>query len=106
MPTLALPPAAVAGVMPRSFLRQDSTPARDEGRLLFEAAGRAFEAWNGHSDFLARQFAPAGSAAMSDPGDPLDVPLGYATFPVERSGTATFVYAGPLQPMPIPDLED
>ena len=38
--------------------------------------------------------------------EPLDAPLVYITFPVEKTIQATFSYVGELQPMPVPDLDD
>ena len=98
MPTLAPPPEPIRFVRPaEGYTPAARWSARDEGRLLTDTAERTFATWASHSEFLTRQVEPV---------DPLDAPLAYVTFPVEKVVKATFTYVGELQPMPIPELDD
>lgn len=98
MPTLAPPPEPIPFVCQTDGY---SLPARwavrDEGRLLTQMTEQAIGMWPSHSAFLTRE---------PEPVDQLDTPLAYLTFPTEKTVHATFTYAGDLQPMPLPDLDD
>ncbi|MBX9622572.1 MAG: hypothetical protein K2X82_02045 [Gemmataceae bacterium] len=81
--------------LPEPFVRQVEQLVRQERAKHGPPPGT-----NGSPAAPGRHDEPADADGQSSD------PLGYATFPVEKTVRATFAYAGELQPMPVPDLDD
>jgi hypothetical protein len=101
MPNIAIPP--------RSLLLIGSVPGRaftiaqgNVGETLSATVARTRRAWRGHSAYLARN-----DRSESLPEEDMtDVPVGRVEFPERKTVKATFIYAGRIEFIPIPELDD